>query len=82
MRNAFVFTCEECGRDNFVPVYTRVMSDDEIELFRQQIEANDAYAGMKIIISPEQTVRPSHVKCNHCHTDFKARYPAFDQFKD
>lgn len=82
MRKAFVFTCEECGRDNYVPTYTRVMSEDEIEDVRQQIASSEEYEGMNIIICPEQSVSPATVECVYCHAVFTARYPLFDQFKD
>lgn len=59
---AYMWTCEECGRDNFERGITRELNDEE----RQEVEP------MGIAIEAESlwTMAPDAVTCKYCQTQF------------
>lgn len=68
IRQAFLWTCDACGRDNYESVI--VLEDPDV------IEAR---FGPYVAVSPHEwreVVRaPSHVKCGHCDAIHRAEYP-------
>ena len=71
---AFLWTCDECGRDNFARAVTvapesvdlenlPVGSHEEGERIREFLEAGNEGGFLQA---------PTRVRCAHCHAEFKA----------
>lgn len=73
MRQAFVFTCDECGRDCFVPVFSKTMPDEELEQIRESFQHK--FQDLKVMVDPEYTSYPATVTCDKCGAKFDAEYP-------
>lgn len=62
---AYIFTCDECGRDSFVagmiPEYGEEFEQDVREELGVPEDATGIFVGM-----------PASVKCPHCNTEFEA----------
>lgn len=58
---ASVWTCDECGRDNFLRTIVMEGGDDCI------IEGQDGEEDIEAVF----IIEPSHVTCPHCNIEFE-----------
>lgn len=60
---AFVFDCDDCGRENFVRSITGDFSEEELQELREE-------HGVEVYELGEWHTRPGVVKCKFCGSDF------------
>lgn len=63
LRPAYEWTCEDCGRDNFVRAVVPSLSPEEIEEIREDHGIDDWQPG-------DWYTRPDSVTCEHCGAEF------------
>jgi hypothetical protein len=70
LHSAYCWTCDECGRDNFVrSIVAELSAEDRAEGARQMgCDPAD-------IVTGEWATRPDEVTCQHCGTMFEALDP-------
>ena len=72
---AFLWTCEDCGRDNFeraVTVEPESMEGQEVTELVQQVtdDANESAQALGIEVGGDWLMAPPHVTCRHCGAEF------------
>lgn len=71
VRQAFLFDCDECGKENLVRAVCPEMSDEE------RIEALDLF-GYEPWEEADFVLCPEEVECWNCGTKFQVIYPGED----
>lgn len=69
IREAFTWTCNECGRDHFGHVIQRDANSDEAEAFSEEF-------GLQPWETPDRvelSIVPSYVECPHCQKTYKTK---------
>jgi hypothetical protein len=72
---AFLWTCEDCGRDNFeraIRVEPESLEGQEVAEFAKSAaeEANESAQALGIEIGGDFLMAPTSVKCQHCGAEF------------
>ena len=74
LANAYVWDCEECGRENFQRAISVVLNPDD-ESDAEIIRSEHGIAPHEPIpntIRVTMQTRPNRVTCKHCETEFAA----------
>ena len=71
LRTAFIWDCDECGRENLERIVPLILSDEEMR------EACDAFPGFALEQDKYFGTKPN-VTCKFCSTQFKTIYKDFD----
>jgi len=77
LHQAFLWTCEECGRDNFERAVH--LAPESVEGRELSLQAREAYAdaseaaeALGVELDGAWLMAPSRVRCPHCGTEFEA----------
>lgn len=73
---AFLWTCDECGRDQFeraINIDSEAMEGSEAaELVDAAVsELRNVSVDLGIHVGGNWFIAPDHVKCNHCGSEFE-----------
>lgn len=68
LRPAYEWTCEDCGRVNFVSAVVQELSPED----RRELEA-DAGVEPGDLKRVDLVSYPDEVECMHCHSEFPAK---------
>lgn len=67
---AYVWDCDDCGRENFTRGCTPNLSDEEVQEIREELNLDDGHFGNFVLM-------PDTVECKFCKTKFIATYPSY-----
>lgn len=72
MRPAFVFTCEACGRDNFMAGIVPEMSQEDMSELREDYGIDEHQVGTFLMM-------PRKVQCQQCGVTYKTHHMSEDE---
>jgi hypothetical protein len=75
LAQAFLWTCDDCGRDNFeraVTVGPESLEGQEVAELALHVagEANESAQALGIEVGGDWLMAPRRVKCQHCRAEF------------
>jgi hypothetical protein len=75
MNPAYCWTCDECGRDNFVRAVRADISEEESLDKLRKMGQLQPYEELPEGVEGDWITYPDHVKCNHCEAEFDSENP-------
>lgn len=65
LHNAWIWTCHECGQDNFERSVTAEMSEEDRRFYAEELELD-----VSEFLKTEFVTQPDTVVCSHCEARF------------
>lgn len=80
LRQAFEWTCDECGRDNFESAMIAELTPEEEEMMKVKLLQDEDDDNDITELHGEFISAPETVECPHCGTEFRAECPWGEEY--